>query len=178
MGTPEALGRRALRAYELGRLRGAARAAWVLVPLSAVCALGTGAADRCACLGFLLLAAAVFLRWRHRRGVDSVRDGVLAGLPPLLGGLAVARPPGSFRALAFWVAALAGLAAGAWLGSRRAGTGSVWRTIHATGVAVLVASLGCVGLGELGVGGAAAGLALGTCGGAILRAVLDRGRRG
>ena len=98
----EQLRKDALRAYEIGRLRSAARAAWVLVPATIVCALGTGAGERCACLGVLLLTVAVFLRWRDRRGADNVRNGLLAGVLPMIAGLAVGRlAPGCARASLF-----------------------------------------------------------------------------
>lgn len=75
----EQLKRGGLRAYEVGRLRMAARAAWVLVPTVLVCAVVTGRGEACACLGVMLLAISVVLSWRDRRGADSVRYGLLAG---------------------------------------------------------------------------------------------------
>jgi hypothetical protein len=162
------LKRGGLRAYEVGRLRTAARAAWVLVPVVLVCALATGAGETCACIGVLLLGASIFLRWRDRRGADSVRDGLVAGLLPLVAGLIVARlaPDCADASLMSWCTAVClgvGIPSGAWLGSRLArdtATSATW--LAAGGVAVLAASLGCAGLGLAGLVGAAAGLALGA----------------
>ena len=72
----EQLKREGLRAYEAGRLRMASRATWLLAPTVLICALGTGRSEACACVGVVLLAASVLLRWRDRRGVDSVRYGL------------------------------------------------------------------------------------------------------
>ena len=68
-----------LRAYEVGRLRAALRAALVVVPVALLCVLETGEREACACLGVLLLGAAVFLRWRNRRGMEDVTTGLVAG---------------------------------------------------------------------------------------------------
>lgn len=162
------LRRGGLRAYEVGRLRTAVRAAWVLVPMVLVCALETGAGETCACIGVLLLGASTFLRWRDRRGADSVRDGLVAGLLPLVAGLVVARlAPGCAEApLLSWCTAVClgiGLPSGAWLGSRLArGTATSATWLAAGGVAILAASLGCAGLGLSGLVGATAGLAVGA----------------
>jgi hypothetical protein len=76
-----------LRAYELGRLRSAARIALVLLPLSALCLMESRGRETGACLAGLLLALAIGLRWWHRRGIESVNTGLLAGSLPLLSGL-------------------------------------------------------------------------------------------
>jgi hypothetical protein len=162
------LRRGGLRAYEFGRLRTALRAAWVLVPMVLACALETGAGETCACIGVLLLGASIFLRWRDRRGADSVRDGLVAGLLPLFAGLVVARlATGCAEApLLSWCTAVClgiGLPSGVWLGSRLArGTATGATRLAAVGVAILAASLGCAGLGLAGLVGAAAGLAVGA----------------
>jgi hypothetical protein len=140
----------------------------VLVPTVLICALETGAGETCACIGVLLLGASVFLRWRDRRGADSVRDGLIAGLLPLVAGLVVARlAPGCAGApLVSWCTAVClgfGIPSGGWLGSRLArgaATSATW--LAAGGVAILAASLGCAGLGLAGLVGAAAGLAVGA----------------
>ena len=168
MANREQLKRGGLRAYEAGRLRMASRAAWVLAPTVLVCALGTGRAETCACVGALLLASSVALRWWDRRGVDAVRYGLLAGGLPLVVGLAVARTmPGCADApLISWCTAAClgfGLPSGMWLGHRlavRDAPASVW--LAATGIATLAASLGCVGLGVAGLVGAVFGLVAGT----------------
>jgi hypothetical protein len=163
---------RGRRAYELGRLRVAARAALLVLPLVLLCAFESGRGGACACLGGALLALSIGLRWASRRGGESVAVGLAAGSVPLLVGLAA-------RRLAPWctsaglvpactvACAVAGGAAGVWLGVRlargRAGLGA-WAV---TGlVALLAASLGCVGLG-LAAAGAGAGLLVGGAGGAL-----------
>ena len=162
------LRRGGLRAYEIGRLRAAVRAAWVLVPTALVCAFETGAGEACACVGSLLLGVSIFLRWRDRRGAHSVRDGLIAGLLPLIVGLLVNHfAPGCANAQLFsWCVAAclgAGLPSGAWLGVRLvrgAGTKATW--FAAGGIALLTAMLGCAGLGITGIIGAAIGLAVGA----------------
>lgn len=162
------LKRGGLRAYEMGRLRVAARAAWVLVPAVLVCALETRAGETCVCLGVLLLAASIFLRWRDRRGAESVRVGLVAGLLPLVTGLVVARlaPNCAHASVASWCTAVClgvGLPSGFWLGSRLArGTATTATRLASGGVAIVAASLGCVGLGVAGLFGATAGLAVGA----------------
>src|SRR6187551_2602454 len=79
MVTRDQLRERALRAYERGRLRTAVRVAWFLVPLTLLCALETGAGEKCVCSGALLLGAALYLRWRDRQGANAVSTGLLAG---------------------------------------------------------------------------------------------------
>lgn len=157
-----------LRAYETGRLQVAARAAWVLVPTVLVCALATDAGETCACVGVLLLAASVFLRWRDRRGVDSVRYGLLAGALPLFVGLVAARVLPNCADAPLLSACTAaclgiGLPSGIWLGRRlaqRTAPASAW--LAASGIAILAASLGCVGLGLAGLSGTIVGLLVGT----------------
>jgi hypothetical protein len=156
------------RAYEAGRLRMAARAVWVLAPLVLVCALGTGRLEACACVGLALLAVSVLLRWRNRRGVDAVRYGLVAGAFPLFFGVAgtcVAPDCANAPLLSVCTAASLGLGlpSGLWLGrrlARREASLSTW--IAATGIAMLAASLGCIGLGVAGLTGTIVGLLIGT----------------
>lgn len=157
----------ALRAYELGRLRAAARATTVVLPVALLCAWATGEGEECVCLGSALAGASVFLRWRHRRSADSVTTGLIAGSAPLLAGLLIGRiePDCNHYPLASWCTAAClavGVAAGAWAGSRamrqRASLASGFLSIV---IASLAASLGCVGLGVAGVVGAGAGLLAG-----------------
>jgi pheromone shutdown protein TraB len=159
-----------LRAYEIGRLRTAARAAIVVLPVALLCALVTGERETCACLGGVLLLTAVFLRWRSKRGTESVTAGLLAGAVPLVVGLFVASlAPECANApmisLCTAVCAATGAVSGAIIGlravHRRADLVSF---LTASGIAVLAASMGCVGLGAAGVIGASAGL---VAGGAI-----------
>ncbi len=164
----ERLKQTAQRAYEYGRLRVAARAAWVLVPATVVCAFATGAKETCACVGALLLGAAVFLRWRDRMGVDSVRYGLFAGALPLIAGL-IATRVAPFCAEASLLSACAlvclgiGVPCGVWLGLRLVRSAANLSTWFATfGVAVLAANLGCLGLGIGGIVGVSSGLLLGV----------------
>lgn len=172
----EQLKKEALRAYEVGRMRTAARAAWLLIPATVVCAFGTGAGERCVCLGVLLLTVAVFLRWRDRRGAENVRNGLLAGSLPMVAGLIVGRlSPGCAGAPLFsactGVCLGFGVLAGIWLGLRTARDASMLPSwLAAAGVSILAASLGCVGLGAAGVVGVAVSLLLGTASGmAVVR---------
>ena len=170
----EELKRAGLRAYEVGRLRVALRAAWVLVPAVIVCALETGAGETCACLGVLLLSASFYLRWRDRRGADLVRSGLIAGGVPLVVGLVAARlAPNCAEAplvsLCTAVCLVVGVPSGVWLGARLArgaATGSTW--LAASGLAILAASLGCAGLGVAGLVGVSLGLILGAASARVL----------
>jgi hypothetical protein len=170
----EQLKRVGLRAYEVGRLGVAARAAWVLVPTALVCALETGAGETCACIGVLLLSVSIFLRWRDRRGADSVREGLLAGALPLVAGLIVARlAPSCANAPLFSMCTAVclglGIPSGMWLGARLVkGTApaATWLTVG--GIAVLAASLGCAALGVAGLVGTALGLLIGATSARVL----------
>lgn len=168
METTDVLRRRGLRAYEVGRWRWAARVAWVVVPLAALSAWASGAVEACWCIGAVLAACALGLRWANRRGAESATVGLLAGALPLVGGLVLGRVwPGCAGApLVSWCTAVClgfGLPAGVWLGRRavRGGLG-VGGTVLAAGVAALAGSLGCVALGAAGVVGTALGLGLGS----------------
>jgi len=178
----EELKKEAMRAYEVGRLHNAARAAWVLVPATIVCAVGTGAGDRCACIGVLLLTVAIFLRWRDRRGTENVRNGVLAGSLPMIAGLVVGRlSPGCVGAPLFsactGVCLTFGILSGFWLGLRTPrGAANLPTGLVAAGISILAASLGCAGLGIAGVAGVAVGLLFGTASGmAAVRTTADSG---
>lgn len=164
----EQLKRGGLRAYEIGRLGVAARAAWVLIPIAIVCALETGAGETCICIAVPLLAASTFLRWRDRGGAEAVRNGLLAGALPLIAGLIVARFAPScanapFISLCTAVCLGLGVPSGVWLGARLAkGTASASTWLTASGIAVLAASLGCAQLGLAGLVGIAVGLFVGA----------------
>jgi hypothetical protein len=171
---------RGRRAYELGRLRAAARAAPIIVPVVALCEWESQRTGTCSCLGLLLLALALWFRWRSRRGADSVTAGLLAGGVPLAVALVVGRLAPGACAGAGWVSActalcaLAGVAGGFWMGRRVASgapTAAGWTLAGA--MAALAASLGCVGLGAGALGaalGAAAGVILGGAGAALAAA--------
>lgn len=168
MVSREHLKREGRRAYEVGRLRAAARASWALVPVMLFCAFATNAGETCVCIGVALLGASVFLRWRDRRGADAVRDGLLAGALPLVAGVIVARVAPScagapIASTCTVICLVVGLPSGLWLGRRLArGSASTSTWLAAGGVAVMAASLGCAGLGLAGLFGAASGLALGA----------------
>jgi hypothetical protein len=163
-----------LRAYELGRLRSAARIALVLLPLSALCLLESRGRETGACLAGLLLALAIGLRWWHRRGIESVNTGLLAGSLPLLGGLLLERldlecgwAGGDVYCTVF--ALLVGGGAGAWIGAREhRAQGQAVSWAAAAGVAALAASLGCLRLGVVGLLSMLSGLALGIAATALL----------
>jgi hypothetical protein len=160
----------ALRAYERGRLRMAGRAAVYLVPLVALSALVSSEPPACACLGALLIGVAILLRWRNRRGAESVATGLFAGSAPLVVGLVAGRLAPGACAAAPWLSActvlalVVGGAAGLWVGARTAaGRAGLAAAVAAAAVAALTASLGCVGLGV----GAVLGAALGLVGGSV-----------
>jgi len=167
MVNAEHLARRARRAYELGRLRVAARAGWVLAPVVAICALETGAGEICACTGALLIVSALYLRWRDQSGVESVTAGLLAGSVPLLTGLLVRRwSLGCTEAQVCSPCTLVylgtSLCAGIWLGAQARERFDPAGLLTALGIAVLAASLGCAGLGIISVASTALGLLAGS----------------
>jgi hypothetical protein len=137
------------------------------MPMSALCALQTGACLGCAGCGALLLGITLYLRWRDRSGYGAVSVGLIAGTLPLVFGLLLRRffpacAGAPLVSLCTAVCLVVGLPSGLWLGVRaaraRVGTADA---LTATAVATLAASLGCVGLGVAGVVGAGLGLALG-----------------
>ena len=143
------LRQRALRAYEIGRLKTSARVLVILLPLGAVCTLLSATPAACAYLAVVIGGLAVFLRWRERRGVQAVDLGVKSGIVPLLVGVALmqlgcsSNPP-----LCMAVCSIVGMASGAWmgyqLGRHRAGT-LVW--LSSISVALAIAALGTLDLG-------------------------------
>jgi hypothetical protein len=170
----ERLRARGLRAYEFGRLRAALRIVAVLVPASAVCCLATSARPACGCIAVVLVATAVWLRWRSRQGAEDVTAGLRAGCVPLVVGLVVGRiaPACPFPAMAplcSIVGATAGVFGGLWLGIRERRSRAVARSwAIASVISALAASLGCLELGLSGIAGATIGIAVGSAlGGAI-----------
>jgi hypothetical protein len=165
---------RGLRAYEVGRLLTASKIGLLLVPVAAVCLLESRGRGTCACLAALLLAAAIWLRWRDRRGMESVRAGLVAGSIPLVAALVVAR----FELRCGWAGAdtfctagsvLLGVGSGVLIALRK----GPWRAqlssfATASAIAALAASLGCVRLGVLGVASMVFGIALGAAVGAAV----------
>ena len=155
----------AKRAYEWGRLWAALRIAFLVVPMTAVCAWETGAVSPCLVLGTALLVVATTIRWRQYNGFRVVSTGLRTGILPLAAALALCRfapscPPGVALALC----CSAGVASGVLIwGKLERSTPAPWHEwLGAATVAGLTATLGCLALG-LGTGiGAAAGVALGT----------------
>ncbi|MER2559458.1 MAG: hypothetical protein ABTQ32_01990 [Myxococcaceae bacterium] len=137
MATPDLLIRDGLRAYEWGRLRVAARAAWLVVPAVAICVASTSQKELSCCLGALVLAGAVYLRWRDRAGVRAAALGVSAGLALLLVGLLLV--PWS----AWWLALE--VAVGAWVGGAGRVRLNALDAAQSTALAALAAALGCAG---------------------------------
>lgn len=145
----EQLRKRALRAYEFGRLRMSSRVLLFLLPLGAVCTLLSDVPRACAALALLIGGLAVTLRWRNTRGVRAVNIGLKAGMLPLVVGV-VSMPLGlaSNPTLCAVVCGFAGALAGAWmgyqLGHERAGS-LAWAS--SASVALIAAALGCADLG-------------------------------
>ncbi len=173
----ERLKARGLVAYELGRLRSAARIALYVAPAATLCFLLAPNKEHCSCLLAVLLAAAIALRWRDRSGSESVTTGLLAGSLPLAVGLLLATDPSCNRPLCIAISAVAATAAGIWVGFRQRDPAKR-RTgpLVACAIAILAASVGCLPLGVFGVLGVVAGIALGTGVGALgtSRLMVDR----
>jgi hypothetical protein len=155
----------AMRAYEVGRIRFAARVAFIVVPLTLISAWETDALLECGLAGASLLAVTMGMRWWHRRGVEAASAGLSTGVIPTLAALAVCRfapscPPG----VALGLCLSAGLVSGAVVGRaairRSTAPWQHWAAIAV--VAALTATLGCIGLGLGSVVGAAASIALGA----------------
>jgi len=145
----EQLRKRALRAYEFGRLRMSSRVLLLLLPLGAVCILLSTNPKACAYLALVTVGLAVALRWLDRRGVQAVDMGLKSGLLPLLASIALMQLGCSSNpTLCTTVCVLAGTLAGAWMGyelhQRRAGI-FVW--LASVSVALIVAALGSLDLG-------------------------------
>lgn len=163
----EALTNQSLRAYELGRLRMATKVALLVLPIIAICMLEPIGRETCACCGALLLAAATWLRFRDRAGVNSVSTGLLAGGIPLTAALALTQlDPGCASAgpLSYCTAfsVLLGGAAGAIVALREAtARTSSGHWLLAASIAALAASLGCARLGVASVAGVAFGIIVG-----------------
>lgn len=145
----EQLQRRALRAYEFGRLRMSSRVLLFLLPLGAVCTLLSETPRVSATLALLIGGLAVTLRWRNTRSVRAVNIGLKAGMLPLVVGLASMQLGfASNPALCAVICTVAGAIAGVWMGYQmgceRAGS-LVW--LSSASVALVAAALGCADLG-------------------------------
>ena len=162
------LAARGLRAYELGRLRVAARVGLVLIPASAICLLEERGRPSCACAAVLLLALSVWLRWRNRRGIELASTGLVAGSIPLIAGLLLARAgvncdDAASARLCTAVSLVAGIGSGVVIAAREARQRArlaSWLT--AIAIAGLAAGLGCLRLGIAGLAGVAGGMAAGA----------------
>jgi len=147
--TERGLAARARRAYELGRLRVAARALLSVGPLVALAVVISSAPARCACLGLGLLSAAVWLRWYGKGFERAATVGVAAGVMPMLAGLG--RPwlgsrPELVCGFLCAVGVLGGVLLARGLGQRASG-GSV-QSAAALAAGAGTAALGCVGAGK------------------------------
>src|SRR5262245_21996537 len=157
---------RARYAYERGRLLSALRVAAIVVPLAALCARETGAWQRCAIVGVVLLAVSTAARWRVPRGRRSVDAGLRTGVIPLAAALVLCRFASTWPdEAAFGVCTTAGLVAGtlAWRAIAGSPDGDRVEWATASIVGGLTAALGCIGIGF----GTAAGASLGVAAGAI-----------
>jgi hypothetical protein len=174
MVTPEELTARGLRAYEMGRLLTAVRVALVVIPVAAVCLIERRGREACACLALILLATAVWLRFRDRRGMDAVNVGLGAGSLPLLAGLIFDRLDlrcGLAGAASFCTtfAMLVGAAAGVMISISQQRLAARASSIATAGaIAGLSAAVGCVRLGAVGMSSMLIGIALGSLTGAAI----------
>lgn len=154
----------ARRAYERGRLMAAAQVALAIVPLTALSVFETRAIGRTLAVAGILLALAVWLRWRQLHGFAIVSAGLRAGMVPLAAALGLCRfAPACPPEAAFILCGTAGLAAGTWAGRTMTPTLGAWhQPAAAAAVAGLTAALGCLAFG-LGIAlGAAAAVSLGV----------------
>lgn len=168
----EQLRQRALRAYEIGRLRMSSRVLVFLFPLGAVCTMLSTNPKACVYLALLVAGLAVTLRWLDRRGVQAVDIGLKSGMLPLLATIALMQVGCSPNSpLCISICVLAGTLAGAWmgyqLGYRRAG---VLAWLSTVSVALIVAALGSLDVGLVAsVGLATAYIASGAIIAALVR---------
>ena len=148
----EQLRKRALRAYEFGRLRMSSRVLFFLVPLAIACTALSTQPRMCASVALLLVGLALALRWRSGEGSQAVEIGLKAGMVPLIASVALMQLGcASNPVLCISVCVAVGALAGGWmgyqLGLRRAGP-VVW--LAAVSIALGAAALGSIDLG-LGV---------------------------
>jgi hypothetical protein len=148
-------------AYERGRFRAAARVAFLIVPLTIICAFETRSMVRTSVLGIVLLTLAVAVRWRQRHGFSVVSTGLRSGALPLAAALGLCRfAPSCPPDVAFALCGSAGLLAGAVAGRSLTSIDVRWlQRSSAAAVAAVTAALGCLAFGigiALGAGAAAA----------------------
>lgn len=156
---------RARRAYEIGRLRLAARASAVALPFVAVAAAASGRLALCLALGAALVAGAGALAWRGQAWGAAVRPGLVAGAVPFVLLLAIkcgspfSCALGGCLARCLPFCAAGGLAAGLLLAARasRRGDGVGAFLVAGGAVAAVTGLLGCFVGGLAGAAWMAAG---------------------
>jgi hypothetical protein len=163
MEPTEAQLHRARGAYELGRLRSAAREALLLTPLVALALWHCRHVTVTCAASLALMALVAALRWRGGTWGRAVAPALVAGLPaallPLLGPwLDGAR----LASLCGWICPAAGLLAGAMLGSwcRRQGDDRGPALVASGAVVLLLGALGCGAFGAADVLGMWLGAAI------------------
>lgn len=168
----EQLRKRALRAYELGRVRMSSRVLLFLLPLGIACVLLSDNRKVCASLAILIVGLAMTLRWLDKRGVEAVDIGLKAAMLPLAVSIVLMQlGHSSSPALAISACSVAGALAGAWtgyqLGRARADV-LVW--LSSASVALVAAALGAVDLGAGGlIGLASSYIASGVIAASVVR---------
>ncbi|HET9957441.1 MAG TPA: hypothetical protein VFQ61_23240 [Polyangiaceae bacterium] len=164
----DALTKRALRAYRLGRLRMAARVTLLLLPVATLCLIEPAGREACACCAALLVTAAVWFRFRDRKGADAVTTGLLAGAVPLASGMilgamdlgcATATSPSLCSGLSLVSGVLAGIFITLRESNNHGRVRSGWLPLL---VAVLVGSMGHARLGATSIVATALGLIMGS----------------
>ncbi|MDI1429511.1 hypothetical protein [Polyangium sorediatum] len=164
------LAARARRAYEIGRLRSAAKILVSLAPVVALALVGGSAESAWTMgVGVVLGGFAVALLWRGGAVGRAVRPGLLAGAIPLVAPLVLRATghccmAGMCSPLCLPVCTSAGLVAGIAVGLRAASEsdGRQRFALSASVMAGLMGTLGCMGMGLGAVGGMAVALALGS----------------
>jgi len=141
--------KRAMRNYELARLRVASRVAIVVVPIVCVAMAISSQPTECACIGVLLLVGVMGMRW-YGKGLDRiVVPGLVAGTIPMFAGLLKSKFPSANAEAACLVLCSVGFLSGAYL-ARSAfanSTASMKGWIAGVGVAAATALMGCIGGG-------------------------------
>jgi hypothetical protein len=154
----------ARRAYERGRFWASARVAFIIVPLTLICAFETRSLLRTTVLGTVLLMLAVAVRWRQRHGFSVVSTGLRSGALPLAAALGLCRfAPSCPPDVALALCSSAGLLAGALAGRSLTSIDTQWlQRSSAAAVAAVTAALGCLVFG-IGIAlGAATAAAVGV----------------
>ncbi|HEX2734881.1 MAG TPA: hypothetical protein VHM70_24920 [Polyangiaceae bacterium] len=171
MVTREQLIKRGLWAYETGQLRAAARVAFIVLPMTALCLIETRDRALCSLIAGTLLIGSIGLRWLNRDGRVAASAGLRAGLIPLGAGLildhfgtkcALGIDPVFCTLCASAAGAWAGLYLRATLAKHSNGTRAqrIMLLLAMSSVGALAAALGCVRLGLVGLGATLASLIL------------------